>query len=244
MPDSSLVQILEQCLKMEGIAISVYTQMAGNASGEIQAFWQDMSEQEKAHARYWQLLIQLANEEKIRNVFDAPLQILKELNAAAKGVEILSKQNQTDNLTDSFIMAYRLEFALLHPAFQALFIFMKHVTGDQSPADNYHHHIQGLIHAYRKFSKRDPSVELIADLADKLLQRNEQIAAQMAELRQIRGLLPICMHCKNIRNDDGFWVKVENYVAAHSDAEFSHGICPDCMKKYYGEYFTEDELND
>ncbi|MBN2104762.1 hypothetical protein JW835_12040 [bacterium] len=244
MTDSSFVQIIEQCLKMEGIAIKVYSQMAGNTTGELQAFWLDMSEQEKVHAKYWQLLIRLAREKKIRNVFDAPLRILDELSAAAKKAEMLSGNHQSDDVQDDFITAYRLEFVLLHPAFQALFILMKHAAGGQSPGDDYHHHIQGLINAYRKYVKRQPSVELIADLSEKLLQRNEQIAAQMAELTQIRGLLPICMHCKNIRNDDGFWVKVEHYVEEHSDAEFSHGICPDCMKKYYSEFFTEEELNE
>ena len=56
------------------------------------------------------------------------------------------------------------------------------------------------------------------------------------EVRTLRGFLPICSHCKNIRDDKGFWQKVENYVSEHSDAEFSHGICPDCAKKYYPDF--------
>ncbi|MCK4826007.1 PAS domain S-box protein, partial [bacterium] len=57
----------------------------------------------------------------------------------------------------------------------------------------------------------------------------------MERIKTLRGLLPICMHCKKIRNDKGYWQQVEDYVQDHSEAEFSHGICPECIDKYYPE---------
>jgi sigma-B regulation protein RsbU (phosphoserine phosphatase) len=53
-----------------------------------------------------------------------------------------------------------------------------------------------------------------------------------AEVRQLQGLLPICSYCKCIRSDDNLWTQVEAYVAEHSDADFTHGICPQCEDKY------------
>ncbi len=53
------------------------------------------------------------------------------------------------------------------------------------------------------------------------------------ELKTLRGILPICASCKDIRNDDGFWKQIEAYIGDHSEAEFSHSMCPDCMKKMY-----------
>ncbi|MFZ0612701.1 MAG: PAS domain-containing protein [Desulfobacterales bacterium] len=53
------------------------------------------------------------------------------------------------------------------------------------------------------------------------------------EVKTLRGFVPICSHCKNIRDDKGFWQQVEEYVQNHSEAQFSHGICPDCAKKLY-----------
>ena len=50
-------------------------------------------------------------------------------------------------------------------------------------------------------------------------------------LRTLTGLIPICMHCKNVRNDGGYWEQVETYVREHSHAEFTHAICPECMKR-------------
>lgn len=56
------------------------------------------------------------------------------------------------------------------------------------------------------------------------------------ELETLTGILPICAHCKNIRNDTGAWQKLEEYISTHSEAEFTHGICPDCAHKHYSEY--------
>ena len=58
----------------------------------------------------------------------------------------------------------------------------------------------------------------------------------MANVKRLQEILPICMHCKNIRDDKGYWEKVETYVSSHTDTQFSHGICPECLKKYYPEY--------
>ena len=58
----------------------------------------------------------------------------------------------------------------------------------------------------------------------------------LAEIKTLRGILPICCHCKRVRDDTGYWQQVEVYVRDHTYAEFSHGICPDCMKAHYQEY--------
>lgn len=55
----------------------------------------------------------------------------------------------------------------------------------------------------------------------------------LSEIKQLRGILPICANCKSIRNDEGFWNKLEGYIAEHTEVRFSHGICPDCAKKLY-----------
>ncbi|MCI5208357.1 MAG: hypothetical protein D3910_06090 [Candidatus Electrothrix sp. ATG2] len=57
----------------------------------------------------------------------------------------------------------------------------------------------------------------------------------LKEVKRLRGILPICSFCKKIRDDEGYWRQVENYINERSDAEFSHSICPDCLKKHYPE---------
>lgn len=63
----------------------------------------------------------------------------------------------------------------------------------------------------------------------------------LAQVKTLRGLLPICANCKRIRDDEGYWHTVESYIRDHSDADFSHGICPDCAKKLYPELFPDEE---
>ncbi len=61
----------------------------------------------------------------------------------------------------------------------------------------------------------------------------KELQTALGEVRTLRGILPICSHCKNIRDDKGYWSKLESYIHKHTDADFSHGICPECVKKYY-----------
>ena len=56
------------------------------------------------------------------------------------------------------------------------------------------------------------------------------------EVKQLEGILPICASCKRIRNESGVYVNLENYITAHSQASFSHGLCPDCVKKMYPDF--------
>lgn len=58
------------------------------------------------------------------------------------------------------------------------------------------------------------------------------------EIKTLRGIVPICSYCKQIRDDKGFWNQVESYVRDHTEAEFSHGICPDCAKKHWPDVFN------
>jgi hypothetical protein len=58
----------------------------------------------------------------------------------------------------------------------------------------------------------------------------------LAQVKQLSGLLPICSSCKKVRDDQGYWTRIEEYIIDHSEADFSHGLCPDCLKKLYPEF--------
>lgn len=64
----------------------------------------------------------------------------------------------------------------------------------------------------------------------------EQLRQALAEVKTLRGLLPICANCKKIRDDQGYWNVIEDFVSSHSEAEFSHGICPECTELLYPQY--------
>jgi PAS domain S-box-containing protein len=63
----------------------------------------------------------------------------------------------------------------------------------------------------------------------------DELQTALSEVKKLSGFLPICSSCKKIRDDKGYWSEVERYIGEHSEAQFSHGICPDCMRKLYPE---------
>jgi len=65
---------------------------------------------------------------------------------------------------------------------------------------------------------------------------NKELKNALETIKTLGGLLPICSHCKKIRNDDGYWEQIETYIRQHSDVKFTHGICPDCVSRYYADY--------
>jgi len=77
-------------------------------------------------------------------------------------------------------------------------------------------------------ASQENSRELIARLRD-----------AFAEVKTLSGMLPICSNCKKIRDDKGYWDQIEHYISSHSEAEFSHAICPDCVRKLYPNYYDK-----
>jgi len=61
----------------------------------------------------------------------------------------------------------------------------------------------------------------------------DELESALSEVKTLKGFIPICSSCKKVRDDGGFWNQVEAYIRKHSEAEFSHSICPDCAKKLY-----------
>ena len=64
-------------------------------------------------------------------------------------------------------------------------------------------------------------------------EKNKTLSDYLNEIKVLRGIVPICSHCKSIRDEKGSWNKLENYIQEHSEAQFSHGICDDCVKKHF-----------
>jgi GAF domain-containing protein len=75
---------------------------------------------------------------------------------------------------------------------------------------------------------------LVVNLLE-LRRTSAALAESLSSVRTLADLLPICCYCKNIRNDKGYWERVDAYITSRTDAVFSHGICPECMKKHFPE---------
>ena len=77
------------------------------------------------------------------------------------------------------------------------------------------------------------------ELIKELQKTNGQLQQALAETKTLRGIIPICMVCKQIRNDKGFWEQVEVYVHNHTGADFSHGICPNCLQEKFPKVYKK-----
>ncbi|MCX6903168.1 MAG: response regulator [Verrucomicrobia bacterium] len=79
--------------------------------------------------------------------------------------------------------------------------------------------------------------------ADEREQLIHQLQKALAEVKTLSGMLPICSGCKKIRDDKGYWNRIETYVMQRSTATFTHGLCPDCIKKYFPDYDSQADQN-
>lgn len=114
------------------------------------------------------------------------------------------------------------------------------ITGLEAGADDYltKPFDHGELKARLQVGQR------ILALQAKLADRVKQLETALSWVKQLQGLLPICCYCKKIRDDKNYWQQVECYIAAHSEARFSHGICPECMDSIVKKELSEMKENE
>jgi sigma-B regulation protein RsbU (phosphoserine phosphatase) len=106
------------------------------------------------------------------------------------------------------------------------------VAGLEAGADDYLvkpfdvHELRARVHTGLRI------LTLQKDLAEQIAMLKETLA----NVKQLKGLLPMCSYCKKIRKDAGYWQQLETYISEHSDAEFSHGVCPTCFERVVNEF--------
>ena len=105
--------------------------------------------------------------------------------------------------------------------------------------------LDGMACVARQLAGKNAQLEHEISERKELEQEREklitQLQAALVQVKTLRGFLPICASCKNIRDDSGYWKQIEAYLHDHADVTFSHGICPDCAKKLYGDVIDLDE---
>ena len=74
-----------------------------------------------------------------------------------------------------------------------------------------------------------------------LLFKNHELTNTLDEIKTLRGFIPICVFCKGIRNEKGYWEQIERYLTAHTDAELTHTFCDSCAEQHYPEYFSAEK---
>ncbi len=91
----------------------------------------------------------------------------------------------------------------------------------------------------KKNKKLSHTVDQLGQEIIERTRNEEELKSALTEVQTLSGLLPICASCKSIRDDKGYWKKIEYYLETHTDAVFSHGLCPDCMKEIYPKQYSK-----
>jgi rubrerythrin len=234
MQNARVKAIIELCLSAEKLAEKLYSAISEKAGvPEHKAFWLEVALDELRHMNYWERLLLLAEKDALRNPFDDPARTESELRETNMAIEkMLEGEEDLRDPSKAILLAFRLESGMLHPAFPILFRALRKEIGDISPEDDYTEHINRFSTFVDAYLKK-PELKIIAGLLSQLWNHSVDLATQFDEIRTLRGTIPICANCKNIRDDKGYWKKIEDYFSKYANADFTHSLCPDCVEKLY-----------
>ncbi len=176
------LDIINICLSLEKYAAVLYGEFAdiqeAEGNNELQKFWKEMSFEEFEHLKYWTQLIELAEEDKILNIFENPIQVKEELENIKKEIfELIEKSYKENNFDTNtcFSLAYRMEICMLHSTFSNIFHFIKITSEKTSPEDTYKAHIDKFNKALNKYTEKTPELEQAKKTVMQLLEKAQKL---------------------------------------------------------------------
>ncbi len=177
--DGILLKIVDTCREIDSIAAEAYRTLAASNEGELASFWRRMAAEEDSHLAFWDRMVSMVEVGFIPQVFDAPHSTLRELQEVLdRSQEILVSTRQPPDLNASFLLAFRMEFYLLHPAFEVLFHYMRTISGAPNPEDEYESHIAHFVDAFRQYADASPEMLLVGETLSRLWYENRRLSRQ------------------------------------------------------------------
>jgi DNA-binding NtrC family response regulator len=166
------------------------------------------------------------------------LEILSRIKTNSPSIEAIILTGNA-SLNSAVVATNRGAFSYLVKPYDAdqLMLQIKLALEKQKAHETIAQHIIGVERMNVQLS--EANAELIKEIAERkrVEEERERLIVELKEalnkIKTLSGLLPICMDCKKIRNDKGYWEQIEVYIRDRSEADFSHSICPECMKKRY-----------
>ncbi len=188
-----LVKIVESCLSIDQSSAEVYGALQESfADHPLRSFWQNMKEEEETHVAFWSELLELVKEGHIPQFFDRPHVFAEELEELAQKATGQVAQAALANSVDAaFLIAYKMEFYMLHPAFEALFHYASGLpltSALQNPDNDYEQHLGHFIAAFSKYGGESAEMVVLGSVLNSLWLRNRELAIQ-AHRDPLTGLL-------------------------------------------------------
>jgi diguanylate cyclase (GGDEF)-like protein len=189
MPKNAVLEIVRLCKETDTIAKNVYARLSAMCPDpHLGPFWREMSEAEAMHVGFWRRLERIGERSGLPELFEDPDTVIKELRHAAEKARQLSDNYERDyDTANAFVLAYRMEFYLLHPAFELLFHSFGSVVGGPNPETHYHAHINRFIIALARYGRVTPELELLGETLQRLWRENRTLAHQ-ATRDELTGL--------------------------------------------------------
>jgi diguanylate cyclase (GGDEF)-like protein len=174
-----LYDIIDLCYTLDKAAVTIYSDLSqfySERENELSRFWGQMAKEEKEHVVFWEGLLPLAKKGMIPQLFEEPVKIKTQLEDIKNKTQELQKQIMSASLSNKgFLVAFRLEFYLLHPAFEMLFHFaqgLKELDDVVILEDEYEQHINDFIEALNRFDTVSPEMQLLGETLDRLWRGN------------------------------------------------------------------------
>lgn len=143
------------------------------------------------------------------------------------------REKQAADLSFNVFIFVSLAALLLSVAF---YLFLDKIQGQLEQAHAFMENSHNILTAKVAARTRD-----LEDANRDLEDANQGLEEAIANIKSLKAFLPICSSCKKIRNDEGYWSQVEEYIHLHAGVEFSHGICPDCAEQLYPAFFNKKD---
>ncbi|MDZ4169481.1 MAG: GGDEF domain-containing protein [Coriobacteriia bacterium] len=179
---TATAEIVRLCREIDETARDVYAKLSRvPCPEELSRFWAHMSEEEAEHIRFWERAEHAGDLTTIPDLVEDADEVIAELERTlVRSRELLDLIGEDCDVAASFTLAYRMEFYLLHPAFELLFRLLGPSAGDPNPADEYECHISEFIDMLRSYGSVTPELELLGETIQRLWRENKRLAASSA----------------------------------------------------------------
>ena len=190
MEDKTIWEIIDLCIAINQKAFQIYIKLSeAEEIKELKVFWNQMAEEEKIHAGFWDAAKKTAGEYRLPQIFDDPAATKNELESLLRKIKVLLKRwEATQSMKNALILAYRLEYYMLHPTFELLYHALKPLAGAVDPAGTYDRHIKRFIDMFIQYGDVTPELELLGETLQSLWQRNKKLV-EIAMIDGLTGLL-------------------------------------------------------
>lgn len=178
-----LIDIIKFCLFVEIKASQIYRKLSElSKNQELKAFWADMFKDENMHIKFWRNLFKLVKQGIVPQIFENIEEVKTDLAKSCRKIadlyDIFSKNKGDISNSDAFMLAYRTEFYLMHPAFETLFHFVKPFVSKETPENSYSNHIDRFIDGLNKYGSKTPELEILGETLKRLWNENRMLTKQ------------------------------------------------------------------